>query len=151
LINLAKGEYLVFIDDDDDRIADDYIESILKALRENPGCDCVVFECICRVENGPETYCRYGIEYEYTTVGQDWYGKPAHTMVYKSSIAKKHRYSHKSWGEDVEWVKRACVDIKAQVRIDKVLYFYDCKSETTSETRGLSDAHIKMHMQKFLE
>jgi len=150
LINLAKGEYLVFIDDDD-RIADDYIESILKALRENPGCDCVVFECICRVENGPETYCRYGIEYEYTTVGQDWYGKPAHTMVYKSSIAQKHRYSHKSWGEDVEWVKRACVDIKAQVRIDKVLYFYDCKSETTSETRGLSDAHIKMHMQKFLE
>ena len=34
LLNLAKGQYLVFIDDDD-RISDDYISSIIQAMNEN--------------------------------------------------------------------------------------------------------------------
>lgn len=147
LLDLAKGEYLVFIDDDD-RISEDYVDSILQAIKENPNCDCIVFDCICKIENGPETYCKYGIEYEYKTVGQNWYGKPAHTMVYKSSIAKKHRYINSNYGEDMDWVKKAWKDIKNQVRIEKVLYYYDCKNKTTSETRGLSDDHIKEHMKK---
>ncbi len=47
LLEIAKGEYLTFIDDDD-RIADDYIESITKVIDlKSP--DVVVFESIATV------------------------------------------------------------------------------------------------------
>ena len=134
MLNLAKGEYLVFIDDDD-RIDPDYINDILTALNDNPQTDCVVFDCLCTVNSGPPKYCKYGIEFDYVDYGATWFGKPAHTMVYKSSIAKKHSYTHSNFGEDTDWVKRACTDIKEQTRIDKVLYYYDFNSQTT-ETRS---------------
>ena len=122
LLDLARGEYLVFIDDDD-TISDDYVSEILKALYKNPAVDCVVFDIIC---TGYETtlYCKYGIEYEYQRFGNQWRGKPAHTMVYKSSIAKKHLFSDVVFEEDKDWVIRACMDIRNQVRINKVLYYY---------------------------
>ena len=135
LLNIARGEYLVFIDDDD-RIADDYVSTIIDALINHPETDCVVFDCICTTNNSKMVYGKYGIEYDYyeDTVNNMWYGKPAHTMVYKSSIAKEHVYSSTNFGEDVDWVKRACIDIKHQTRIDKVLYYYDF-IENVSETR----------------
>lgn len=136
LLDIANGDYVVFIDDDD-RVAPTYIDDIMDALKKNPTTDCVVFDCICRY-NKQDVHCKYGIEYEYDTTKLKqgkWWGKPAHTMVYKSSIAKKHKYISISNGEDTEWVKRACQEIKVQTRIDKVLYYYD-QNNQTSETRG---------------
>lgn len=152
LLNIAKGEYLVFIDDDD-RIADDYISSIMDALEKNPNTDCVVFDCICCIENGSlKQLCKYGIEFEYGDIldGLEWRGKPAHTMVYKSSIAKRHSFISSNFGEDVDWVKRACLEIKIQTRIDKVLYYYDCQANTTSETRGIPDEIIQHNVNSLL-
>jgi len=136
LLRLANGEYLVFIDDDD-RIAPDYVHEILKALEAHPGTDCVVFDNMCSVNSGTPYLCKYGIEFEYRgpTNGL-WTGKPAHTMVYKSEIAKRHRYTDMGSGEDMDWVKRACKEIKSQTRIEKVLYYYDCEPEKTSETQN---------------
>jgi hypothetical protein len=68
-------------------------------------------------------------------------------MVYKSSVAKKHIYSNMTSGEDVDWVKRACLDIKEQTRIDKVLYYYDAEYNSTSETVGLSDDVIAQNVK----
>lgn len=153
LLNLAKGEYLVFIDDDD-RISDDYISSIMDALNNNLNTDCVVFDCICCIENGDlKKLCKYGIEFEYGDIldGQEWRGKPAHTMVYKSNIAKRHSYIKINFGEDIDWVLRACLEIKEQTRINKILYYYDCKDKTTSETRNLPDAIIAENIKKLLE
>jgi glycosyltransferase involved in cell wall biosynthesis len=150
LLKLAQGEYLCFIDDDDD-IAQDYISSIITSLYANPIADCIVFDCI-TTQNGDknnQTYSKYSINYEYVQVpgispnpvdptgriAFQWRGKPAHTMVYKSGIAKKHIYMNQNYGEDVDWVKRACQDIRNEVRIDKVLYYYNFNS-TVSETRG---------------
>jgi glycosyltransferase involved in cell wall biosynthesis len=154
LLNLARGKYLVFIDDDD-RISDDYVSEILNAIKNNTDTDCIVFDCICCENNSHvKTHCKYGIEFEYGHLNCDkkeWRGKPAHTMVYKSSIAKSHCYESTNYGEDINWVVRACKDIKHQTRIDKVLYYYDCQSLTTSETRGLSNNTIKQNIEKLIE
>lgn len=153
LLNLAKGEYLVFIDDDD-RISDDYISSIMGEIYKNPNTDCIVFDCICCINKSDiKTLCKYGIEFEYGHINSEkpqWRGKPAHTMVYKSIIAKQHSYNNSNFGEDVDWVVRACKDIREQTRIDKVLYYYDCEEITTSETRGLSDSVIKNNIEKLV-
>lgn len=142
LLNIAQGEYLTFIDDDD-RVSPEYIDEIMKALYENNNCDCVVYETIANINGKERVHCKYGVEYEYGKISDtEWRGKPAHTMIWKSTIAKSHMYSHINNGEDVDWVKRACVDIKTQVSIDKVLYFYDANYLTTSETAGLPDEYI---------
>lgn len=149
LIDLAKGEYLTFIDDDD-RISDDYVSSIMETLYSNLNTDCVVFDCICCVENRQlKKLCKFGIEFEYGDInnGTEWRGKPAHVMVYKSSIAKCHKFSDIGNGEDIDWVKRACLDIKIQTRIDKILYYYDANCETA----GLSDQVIKENIEKKLK
>ena len=147
LLNLTKGEYLVFIDDDD-RISDDYIYEIMTALEENPYTDCVVFDTIYTDQGKNHKLCKYGIEFEYGDIlgGKEWRGKPAHTMVYKSSIAKKHLFIDKQNGEDIEWVMRACTDIKVQTRIDKVLYYYEANYQTLSETCFLPDEKIEHNM-----
>jgi glycosyltransferase involved in cell wall biosynthesis len=148
MLNLARGKYLVFIDDDD-RISEDYVKTIIEALNKYPETDCVVFDCICKVNGGYDKLCKYGVEFEYGDIlgGTEWRGKPAHTMVYKSSIAKIHSYADMNYKEDVHWVVRACVDIKHQTRIDKVLYFYDAEYTTTSETAGLSDETINKNIK----
>lgn len=136
LLKLAQGQFLTFIDDDD-RIANDYIKSIMEYIEKNPNADCIVFDCITTIDGDKDnpTYSKYSINYDYTHNGDQWRGKPAHTMVWKSSIAKKHIYVDQNYGEDIDWVKRACQDIKNEIRIDKVLYYYDFNNATT-ETRG---------------
>lgn len=148
MLDLVQGEYVVFIDDDD-RISEDYISEIMTALQNNLNVDCVVFNCICCVDGGPPKLCKYGVEFEYGDIlgGKEWRGKPAHTMVYKSSIAKNHHFSDMKNCEDTDWVKRACLDIKTQVRIDKVLYHYDANYATTSETSTLSDETIQKNIE----
>lgn len=134
LLNLAQGEFLTFIDDDD-RIAEDYIESIMNTIYANPTADCIVFDCITTINvTEKTTYSKYSKDFQYSEVGDQWRGKPAHTMVWKSSIAKKHMFPNINNGEDINWVVRACQEIKNEVRIDKVLYFYDFNSKNT-ETR----------------
>ena len=148
MLRLAQGEYTVFIDDDD-RISDDYVSEIMKALSENPAADCVVFDNMASINGGNPILCKYGIEFEYgyTREGTEWRGKPAHTMVYKSSIAKKYQFNDMNNGEDMDWVKRIFHDIKIQVRIDKVRYYYDANYKTTSETAMLSDEVIAKNIE----
>jgi len=141
LLDMANGEFLVFIDDDD-RIAPEYTSEIMNAISNVDPLDCIVYDCLCTITgtNGNITarlHCKYGVEYGYTNDRRgNWRGKPAHTMVWRSEIAKRHRYPHTSAGEDVDWVRRACVEISHQHRIDKVLYFYDNDVRLSSSAPG---------------
>lgn len=141
LLNMARGEFLVFIDDDDD-VANDYIQLVSQAIEQFPSADCIVYDCITTINDDPNqtTYSQYSIHNEYTQWRDQngklqWRGKPAHTMVYRSSIAKAHKYPDQNYGEDVHYVRRASKDIKQEIKIDKVLYYYRFNSKV-SETRG---------------
>lgn len=134
LLSLAQGQFLTFIDDDD-RIADDYIQSIISTIDDNSDADCIVFDCETTIDGGDKHFSKYSIHFEYGRTGDQWRGKPAHTMIWRSDIAKKYLYPDKNYGEDADWVVRACADIKKEVRIDKILYYYDFNN-TTTETRG---------------
>ena len=137
MINMAQGEYIVFIDDDD-RIAPDYVKEIMTALYENPNTDCVVFDMLSFTDGKSPILNKHGIEFKYGFVQVEdkleWRSLPTHIMVYKSDIIKKHGFNDKLKStEDTDFVIRAAPDIKVQTRINKILYLYDTNYTTTSE------------------
>jgi hypothetical protein len=134
LMKLAQGQFLTFIDDDDD-VSDDYVSLVVDALSRFPEADCLVFDSMCSVNAETPYKCRYGIEYDYTHTAEWWTGKPAHTMVWKTSIARQGVFPEKNYSEDMEWVQQVWPLVKVQDRIHKVLYYYNFRSNI-SETRG---------------
>ena len=136
MLGIANGGYLAFVDDDD-RVSPSYVSSIMEKINEGRSPDCIVFDCICTIDNGPERYCKYGIEFQPNNLITDteWEGKPAHTMVWSTRLATKHSFPDLKAGEDFGWVNEAWPDIKSQSRIEEVLYYYDFNHSTT-ETRN---------------
>jgi len=136
LLRAAQGKFFTFIDDDD-RVADDYIDQILSAIVTNPDADCIVYDSICSQNGGPGQLCKYGIEFEYGQSSNLWTGKPAHTMIWRN-VEKftELAFSDKNYGEDYDWVGQAWPRIEKQARINKVLYFYDFDAGTTTTRSG---------------
>ena len=150
LLDMARGKYLSFIDDDDE-VSENYISEILDRIymfMEGHTADVICFKQKCiHVANGYEEDCTYSLKYSYQSgkfydpgTGEPtnkgyWMGLPAHTMVWKSDIAKQGRFPDKNYGEDVGWVQQVCKLAKTEVQIKEELYIYKF-SEKTTETRG---------------
>jgi len=138
LLGLANRKYLVFIDDDD-CVDKDYVKEIMKATMKTDS-DVIVFDCITRADGKNRTLSKYGKDFfPYQQYVDDkgerqWRGLVAHTMVWKTEIAKRHMFPEKNYEEDIEWAKKANADISTEYRIEKVLYFYRFNSQV-SETR----------------
>jgi glycosyltransferase involved in cell wall biosynthesis len=135
LLNLARGKFLTFIDDDD-WVTADYLDVICPILREKDP-DVLCFTQLVSINGGETKPCHYGIDLPYYETDDLWQGKPAHTMVWRSAIAKPIMFPDASFGEDFNWVARACVGVSLenQVRIENTLYHYKFNDET-SRTRG---------------
>jgi len=142
MIDIIQGEYVCFIDDDD-RISDDYVKLIMDTLNNNPNTDCVVFWSCINQPNMEDKIVKFGFE------GRN-IPPPCHVHVWKSSIVKKYEYKNINHGEDSDWINRAKNDIQNLSKIDKILYYYDARYNTTSETVGLSEEIIKKNINKIL-
>jgi len=141
MIDIIQGEYVCFIDDDD-RISEDYIKLIMDTLDNNPNTDCVVFWSCINQPNMEDKIVKFGFE--------ERNNLPCHVHVWKSSIVKKYEYKNINHGEDSDWINRSKNDIQHLSKIDKILYYYDARYNTTSETVGLSEEVIKENINKIL-
>ncbi|MEH7351223.1 glycosyltransferase family A protein [Gottfriedia acidiceleris] len=124
LIEQAKGDYVVFIDDDD-RIEPNYIELLCSAINETPNVDCIIFDVLVNFNNQYSKVCKYGKEFAHGEDDNYYYRKPNHLMCYSKKIASTHKFLNISFGEDDEWGRRVSNDIKIQKRIPSILYYYD--------------------------
>lgn len=131
LLEQAKGDYVVSIDDDD-WVPPEYISTILGALQTNP--DCIghyeLVEGMAKVPqlsiwtkqagrwmNGQEARKRYGVEYVRTTF---------HKTPLKREHALAIGFKDMAFGEDHEFAQRLMASgrLKTEVFIPRVLYFY---------------------------
>lgn len=131
LIEMAKGKYITFIDDDD-IIEPDYVENILSKIQYDP--DCIVYDVFVRMNGVDDRLCKYGHEFQNINTSLCYFRYPNHLMVHKKENIKNIKFLEVNFGEDNEWATRITPTIKRQERIYKVLYRYEYSS-TTSQAK----------------
>lgn len=149
LVAAARGEYISQIDDDDE-VASQYVDTIYKTIArtrrsDNPA-DVICFPQRATIApHGLIHECEYSLKHWkdrepaqrrqlLQIIGTDgkprqdalaWSGPPAHTMVWRSGIAKAVKFPEKRFGEDVDWVDKCCELAVNEVQIKgEPLYYY---------------------------
>jgi glycosyltransferase involved in cell wall biosynthesis len=137
LLKQAIGEYVCFIDDDDD-ISHDYIEQILKAINMQP--DCIGFQIACNMD-GVKSLAASSLKYEWSENidGYKYVRSIYHKTPVKRDIALQCMFPDKSFGEDYEYSMRLKPLLKNEVFINKILYYYNFKYENPKTKYGLKD------------
>lgn len=124
LLQQAKNDYSVFIDDDD-TIPDYYIDEVLKAIRSNP--DVVSFMGNYILNGEPQKEFIHSLKYrEYDESMYYYYRPPNHLNPMRTEIAKQFYFPLKSMFEDTDWamqIAKAGV-LKTEYYIDKIMYNY---------------------------
>ena len=126
-IKMANGKYSCFIDDDD-LVSDDYVDLILKEIRDwSP--DVIVFDALITFDEQRPKLVKYGREFDYCEKEEAYYRHPNHLMVHKKSNITEWFQDIKT-GEDDEWASRMLDRIVTQSRIEKILYYYEYRTTT---------------------
>ena len=148
LLDAALGEYISFIDDDDE-VAINYVDKILAAIVEgrkvSPPVDVICFPQRATLSpHGVIHECTYSLAHakrepkrllEATDKPNvlKWTGPPAHTMAWRREIVKDIRFPEQQFGEDVAWVDAACAKAITEVVITgEPLYIYKFDEERTA-------------------
>ena len=139
LVEIARGDYIVFMDDDD-RPSEDYVKNILIAIQKQP--DVITFLSDTTWNNMHGTICfrlhastdeRFKANPEITT------RRPWMICAWKRSIALQCKFPELNWGEDSPWVDQATPLAKTEVHIPKVMHIYvhyDVTSESYQRETG---------------
>ena len=146
-VQLAQGEYVVFVDDDD-RITDDYVEQLLVAIQT--GVDIIVFEVEVSLNEAPSKKCYYNKDYlkDYNEPNS-YHRLPNHIMCVKRSIALETPYKDILRGEDSAYALDLKPKLKTQHQINKVLYYYDFNSQTTETQKTISTVLVTKISTKY--
>lgn len=132
LVEMSHGYYTVFVDDDD-RIAGNYVASILSVLKHHRP-DCVTFNAEITTNGQNPKAVMYSRKYKRNfDKGEIHYRIPNHLMPIKSKISKRIKFPLMNHGEDSQFAQRALPHIKTEIRIPGTLYYYDFNTEV-SET-----------------
>ncbi len=123
LLLAAKGDYIVFIDDDD-LVACNYVSSIINAIM-NKKPDCVGIKGVLIEKNKPNQYFLHSIKYKtWYTKNSIHYRCPNHLNPVKRSLALDTRFENISSGEDYDYSLRLNEKLKTEVFINQILYYY---------------------------
>jgi len=125
LLQRAKGNYVCFIDDDDD-VDVRYIKLILKALKSNP--DCVKLIGIMSTNGRNERRFEHSIKYfNYFELNTIYCRPPNHLNTIRRSIAIRFKFPEINMGEDTDWamqISRSML-LETEALIDIPIYHYN--------------------------
>jgi len=127
LIEMAKSEYIVFVDDDDIP-ANDYVLELMTAINSNA--DVIPINGYMTTNGGNRAYWEMGLGLPYDTIklnGKISYRRfPNHIACMKRELILPYKFKDISFGEDYEWAKRLNDNkvFKTEYRITKPLYHY---------------------------
>lgn len=135
LLQMATGDYTVFIDDDD-RIADNYLKQIITGIEmDHP--DVIGITGIINMPD-PRTGQYIDKMFFHTIRNNSFYESrrgyerpPNHLNPMKREISVQYLFPEKNFGEDTEWATQIWLDrkLKSEHLIVKPIYFYDFKPD----------------------
>jgi len=127
LVMKAKGDYIVFVDDDD-IVPAYYVSETMKALKTNP--DCVGFKGERTAKSRNPKVFIHSIKYsEWSEDRQFYYRMPNHWNAVKRVLAIKAGFPEINWGEDHIYSQRLRPLLHSEVFIDKIMYYYLANSD----------------------
>jgi len=130
LLDIARGQYIAFVDDDDD-IADSYVEELLAAAAS--GADVITFRQHA-IYNGLESEVHFGLnnQDEAFNPGGITIRAPWHVCAWKRERVDECLFGESNFGEDKIWCLQARQRIKTGLHIPKILHFYRHDAATTA-------------------
>ena len=130
LVDIARGEYIAFVDDDDD-ISDDYVSSLLTAIET--GADVITFRQRA-IYNGLESEVVFGVnnQDEAFTPGGFTLRAQWHVCAWKRAVIDGCQFGESNYGEDRVWCLQARQRIKTGFHIDRILHTYRHDAATTA-------------------
>lgn len=142
LLQQARGEFIVFIDDDD-LVTPDYLSQVLSAIVRNPGVDCITYRSR-RFENGVfEADCIYSLANTTNSGREDRNGIrtylrwPYHVTPIRRSLAVQVAFPEIDHTEDTQWVVKLKPLLRTECHLPLPLYEYWWRSDRSAETTHL--------------
>lgn len=135
LLEIAKGEYVIFIDDDD-LIANNYVQKILEKIEKKP--DCISISGVyVDMDNGITKFFKHGLKYKWGKEKEVLVRPPTHICAIKKDIAKKVRFPSMNYGEDKHYSDGVIKMCKVDEMVEEPIYFYlyTRKKEYNIETK----------------
>ncbi len=130
LVQSSLGEYVAFVDDDDN-VSPDYIIKLLQAIEQKP--DVVTFKqkSIINKEECIVDFDLYHKVNEGFTPGATIKRRPFHVCAFRGDIARRYHFPDKMYGEDWAWCEQVLKDVTTQVKIPEIIHTYIFDSEVT--------------------
>ncbi len=130
LLDIARGQYVAFVDDDD-WIPDDYLDELLPRCAS--GADVVTFEQDATVngETGRiifDATCRIDEPWRANGTARR---RPWHVCAWRRDLAIQGVFTECNYGEDSAWVSQVAPLTKSHLHIPKLLHYYRHSRETT--------------------
>lgn len=123
LIEAARGDYICFIDDDD-QVPEYYVEKIMEALKSEP--DYVGWRMQAYWDNVKLKPTFHSLEYpKWSEDSNGYYRNASHLNPIKRELALRERYKPlKNRPEDVQWANAIAKHLKSQEFIEDIMYYY---------------------------
>ena len=131
LIKESKGEFVVFVDDDDD-VYDYYVDEIVKTIRENPDIDCIGTNGI--ISFNGQNHKKWFISKEYNhwhEQAEIYFRTPNHISPIRRSIAVSVPFPNVFVGEDSAFSIAVHPLLKKEALIQKPMYHYQSRTSIT--------------------
>ena len=129
LLERAAGDFVVYVDDDDD-VHERYVSLILDALRTGNELDSLGIEGeITFRGKRTERFVMSNRYREYAWTGERYVRPPHHLNPIRREIATRYRFEEADHHEDSDWAMRICRDrvLEREVMVEGVLYRYNAR------------------------
>lgn len=123
LLDIARGKYVAFCDDDD-LVSDDYVATLCEMAAVDV--DVLCFNQLARW-NGHESTVEFRVNHDPAGAfnpGGITKRFPWHVCAWRRQVAKQCVFTDKDWGEDADWVAQIHGLTRLEAYIDKTLHFY---------------------------
>ena len=141
LLQAARGSHLAWLDDDDD-VADNYIEKLTAVIEEDPSWDVISLNQDTYLDGKhARIYCEMGNPHDPVIMDvngnyKDTLRPPYHWCVWRTELAQSEsfRSAYSQTGqscEDIDWLVRLYPKVLRSYKLDDFLHIYRWSSEGT--------------------